>query len=107
MGHYKAILHEDCLVDLHVALLNIGMRTGHALDRWKRTISIMLEKDRGQPKISRLRIIQLFEADYNFLLSLVFGHRLMTFAREHCRVNESQYGSMGGKQAQSAIFNKF
>ena len=66
----------------------------------------MLKKDKGSPKLNRLHIIQLFEADYNFLLALMFGHRLMKFARKHCQINESQYGSMNGKQAQSAILNK-
>ena len=89
-----------------MVILNIAMRTGQALDRWKRTLSVMLEKDKGQSKINRLRIIQLFEAEYNFLLSLVFGRRIMTFARKYCNVNESQYGSMNGKQAQSAVLNK-
>ena len=97
---------NDDLVDVIVSMLNIGLITGQALDRWKRTVSLMLEKDTGQPKLHRLRIIQLFEADYNFLLSLVFGHRLMTFARKFCKLNESQYGSMSGKQAQSAVLNK-
>ena len=78
-------------------MLNIGFSTGVALERWKRTVSVMLEKDKGSPKLHRLRIIQLFKADYNFLLGLVFGHRLMKFARTHCDFNESQYGSMNGK----------
>ena len=66
---------------------------------------MMLEKDKGSPKLDRLRIIQLFKADYNFPFSLVFGHRLMSFARKHCQFNLSQYGSTKGKQAQSAILN--
>ena len=66
----------------------------------------MLEKDKGSPKLHRLRIIQLFEADYNFLLALIFGHRLMLFAQEHCNFNDSQYGSVNGKQAQLAVLNK-
>ena len=69
IGHYKAILGDDDLVDLVVAMLNIGFSTGVALERWKRTVSVMLEKDKGSPKLHRLRIIQLFEADYNFLLA--------------------------------------
>ena len=106
IGHYKAILEHEDLVDLLVSMLNIGINTGCALSRWQQTVSVMLEKDKGSPKIDRLRIIQLFEADYNFLLSLVLGHRLMNFARKHCHFNESQYGSLKGKQAQSAILNK-
>ena len=74
MGHYKATLANEDFVDLHVAMINIGLKTGQALKRWKNTISVMLEKDKGKPKLHRLRIIQLFEADFNFLLSLVFGH---------------------------------
>ena len=66
----------------------------------------MLEKDKGQPKLHQLRIIQLFEADLNVLLSLVFGHRLMKFAQKHCNINKLQYRSMNGKQAQSAVLNK-
>ena len=87
-------------------MLNIGLSTGCLLGRWQQTVSVMLEKDKGSPKIDRLRIIQLFEADYNFVLSLILGHRLMNFARKHCQFNESQYGSLKGKQAQSAIHNK-
>ena len=30
----------------------------------------------------------------------------MKFARKNCKINESQYGSMSGKQAQLAVLNK-
>ena len=106
IGHYKAVLQRDDMVEMLVAMINIGIASGHALERWKHTVSVMLEKDKGSPKLDRLRIIQLFEADYNFFLSLEFGHRLMKFARKHCCFNESQYGSLKGKQTQSAILNK-
>ena len=89
-----------------VAMLNIGLATGNALHRWQQTISVMLEKDKGSPKLHLLCIIQFFEADYNFLLALMLGHRLMKFSRKHCQFNKSQYGSMNRKQAQSAILNK-
>ena len=37
----------------------------------------MLEKDPGDPKITRLRIICLYEADYNLYLKLVWAKRLL------------------------------
>ena len=54
-----------------VTMLNIGFSTGVALEPWTHTIHVMLEKDKSSPKLHWLRIIQLFEADYNFLLALV------------------------------------
>ena len=49
IDHYKAMLDNDNLVDLIVAMLNIGLSTGVALDRWKHTISVMLEKTKAAP----------------------------------------------------------
>ena len=42
---------DDNLVDLMVAMLNLGLTTGVALDRWKHTVSVMIEKDKGSPKL--------------------------------------------------------
>ena len=52
IGHYKAILRHDDLVEMMVAMLNIGLVTGTALHRWQHTISVMLEKDKGSPKLN-------------------------------------------------------
>ena len=59
----------------------------------------MLEKDAGQPKINRLRIIHLFEADYNFILKLLWGSRLVRRAAQRGLLNNGQYGSVPGKTA--------
>jgi hypothetical protein len=35
----------------------------------------MLEKDKGDPKIDRLRIICLYEADYNIFLKIMWAQK--------------------------------
>ena len=42
IGHYKAILGSDDLVEMVVAMLNIGLATSIALHRWQQTIRVML-----------------------------------------------------------------
>jgi hypothetical protein len=59
----------------------------------------MLEKDPGLPKIHRLRIIHLFEADFNFLLKLLWGHRLIQQAINLDLLHQGQYGSVPGRNA--------
>ena len=105
MGHYKSILDNEGLIQLHLIMMNIPLKCGFSCDRWKKSLSVMIEKDKGSPKITRLRIIQLFEADYNMILSTVFGKRMMRFAQKYCNTNENQYAAPG-KQCQSAVLNK-
>jgi hypothetical protein len=38
----------------------------------------MLEKDYGIPKIHRLRIIHLYEADLNLLMGIYFSRKLVS-----------------------------
>jgi hypothetical protein len=38
--------------------------------RWCTSVTVMIEKDPGNPRIERLRVIHLFEADYNLSLKL-------------------------------------
>ena len=77
-------------------MINIGMVCGIVLKRWKNAVNIMIEKDKGSPKLHRLRVIQLMEADLNFCLSTVFGKRIMEFATKYCGLSENQYGSRRG-----------
>ena len=83
MGHYKSMLEDDMLSDLMVAIFIIDLATDTALKHWRRNLRIMLEKNIRSPNLHRLWIIQLFEADFDFLLAVVFSHRLMGFARRH------------------------
>jgi hypothetical protein len=57
----------------------------------------MIEKDIGKPCIHRLRIVHLFEADYNFFLKLQWGHRLVRQACDLDLLHPSQHGSIPGR----------
>jgi hypothetical protein len=66
------------------------------------------EKDAGCPRINRLRIIHLFEADFNFFLKLLWGHRLVQRAHDFKMINTGQYGSVPGRTAiELVMLNQF
>ena len=84
-------------------MINIGLINGIDLPRWKRCVDIMIEKAKGVSKIHRLRIIQLFEADFSFCLKTIFGDRLMRFVLKYCSMNAIQYGSKRGHLCHSTV----
>ena len=60
----------------------IAIDRGISITSWQRAINVMLEKDPGRPQIDRLRILHLFEADFNFFLKLMWGFQLVHRAKK-------------------------
>ena len=52
------------LSKLKLMQLNIVLQMGLPLDRWLNGLTVMLEKEKGNINIDKLRAIFLFEADY-------------------------------------------
>ena len=53
-----------------LAIINFCLRTGHSLHRWKTIVNTMILKETGNYKIHRLRVIHIYEADFNLLLAI-------------------------------------
>ena len=51
--------------------------------RWAHAMKLIIEKDKGKPRVSRLRVIHLLEADYIFVLRIMWGRRLVKKARDN------------------------
>jgi hypothetical protein len=73
VGHYLACIDlkdelSVILAAVHAAIMSIPLAEGFYPERWREAMDIMLEKIPGVPRINRLRIIQLLEADLNQVL---------------------------------------
>jgi len=107
MGHYRAML--ECLhhntPTLPSIILNIAMislQTATPLHRWQQASQLMLEKGKGK-HIDNLRIIQLCEADLNFILHVVRGKRLIRHASHH--LDKAQF-AIPGQTCHNAVISK-
>jgi hypothetical protein len=83
-GHYKAASFLPQLATLHVASINLAVRFGLPLTRWQHGVTVLLEKERGNIYIGKLRVICLLEGDFNWFLKLTFSKRMMS----HMQANE-------------------
>ena len=116
-GHYKAIAvaatlpqdHKDywpLLAKLYAIMLSLPLRHGFAPRRWRNCIDAILEKIPGQPRIEKLRIIMLYEADFNFTLKLIWGKRLVRHAELYRCLGDENSGSRSGRQTTDSLLGK-
>jgi hypothetical protein len=93
LGHYKCLIQviaskQDAdnpdkitlrakrMLNAHYNLLRYATKHGVSLRRWRKVVNSMIEKEPGDPRIHRLRVIHLYEADYNLLLGIFWSQKL-------------------------------
>jgi hypothetical protein len=117
LGRYKALLstgnydpeseefisfvdQQSAILKLLLFLVNYCLRTGHVLERWKTIVNVMIFKDDGVYRIHRLRVIHIYEADFNLLLAVKW-RQLLHSADNAGLINDGQFGGRPGCEAQS------
>ena len=94
----KIVEDQQNLLECLVNLLNYSLKYGYTFRRWTKIVNIMLQKDQGNPRIHRLRVIHIYEADYNLLLAVKWRQALH-HAEDNNLLNEGLYGSRPGRSA--------
>ena len=72
-GHYIAGAFSEAVSTMHALKTTICLKRGIALDRWLRSLSVLLEKEYVCTLVEKLRAILLMEADFNFSNKLIYG----------------------------------
>ncbi len=106
VGHYKAILKNPDVVTFHTIMMSIPFQVGIAPERWTRVTDIMLEKDAGIPRCHRLRILALFEGDFNQAKRILLARKISHHAEDNKLISHMQFGSRPGKNCHSAVLQK-
>lgn len=122
LGHYKALMMADGAdklynekqainpswqikeVYFHIALA--ATLSGNTLTRWSNSSTMMIEKIPGQPRIHKLRVIHIFEADFNLMLKLLWARRLVWHAHKNNALHESQAGSRPDHRCIDVVLRK-
>ena len=87
LGHYRSLFTPEGTIDeedigakvmmIHYQVTMCAVATGTPLERWKTCISCHIKKDPGSPKLHRLRIIHIYEADMNLILKVLWSRKLI------------------------------
>ena len=94
---------SDKLSLLHAAKLTLASKLGIPLDRWSNGITVLLEKTFGATLIDQLRAICLFEADYNWLMKIIFAKRMMDNAHKKGLIPDEHFARSGSQVSEGAL----
>lgn len=67
---------ED-IMSVYYHIVAAALNTGTSIDRWQNCTTTMIEKQPGNPKINKLRVIHLYEADYNVILKIIWARKVV------------------------------
>jgi hypothetical protein len=90
---YKA----ESILGIIYGLATTAARLGFYLQRWTKVINVMIYKEPGNFNLDKLRVIHLFEADFNLTVGILFGRRAMYHARDHELLHDGQGGRLGSE----------
>ena len=106
MGIYKTEIFSKDICEVLAHSMSLPFCHGFSFNRWQHSVHHMLEKIPKFPHISKLRIIQILEADLNMYLKIVVGRRLLRHAEQHEMLPPEMYGGRRQKSVSDAIFQQ-
>jgi hypothetical protein len=93
---------EQILRIIH-GLASKAAQLGFYLRRWLRVVNVMIYKKANYLELDRLRVIHLFEADFNLLVGVLFGRRAMYYQVDKKLFHPGQYGRPSGECQDAAL----
>jgi hypothetical protein len=100
-GDYERfIAKQQSIAKLILQIINFSIDHGHVLNRWKQIVNTMIFKDVGNYRIHRLRVIHIYEADFNLLLAVKWKE-LLNLTDRAGLINKGQFGGRPGHEATS------
>ena len=104
-GHYKVLDRDPELRTIAFRIMELALRRGVVLQRWKIVHQILLPKDTDGSKIHRFRNITLVEADLMFVMRKVWARDLANRVAKAKGLHQAQYARKG-QIAQMSVLNK-
>ena len=86
------------LIEWQVTMLNLAISHCYSLSRWKHIVNVMILKEPNNHRIHRLRVIHLYEQDYNLILAVKWRQMIRNGSNNQL-LHPQQFGGVPGKDA--------
>ena len=120
LGHYKILQRlkvstneqgikqniSEKILNVYYQVMSIVTNLGGTLTRWCQVTTCMIEKIKGNPRLDKLRIIHLYEADYNIISKIIWSRKAVWNAHTQDRIHEGQCGSRPNQRSIDVVLKK-
>jgi ribonuclease HI len=117
LGHYKILQRlaiynkyneniSNKILNIYFQMINVMAKLGGTLTRWCSVSTMMIEKVKGTPRVDKLRVIHLYEADYNLILKIIWARKAVWNAETSGTLHEGQAGSRPNQRAIDVVLRK-
>jgi hypothetical protein len=86
----------DKALSIQHLIMNLAIQETCVLTRWQTVHNFMLEKIPGTPLIDKLRVIHIYEADWNMILRYFIAHKLKQKTMQEKTGTTAQVGGRPG-----------
>jgi hypothetical protein len=93
-------------MQVHHQMTAVCIKHGISLQHWQQIVTKMLKKDTGHPKLHRLRVLHLLEADFNLLIKIIIARRFVWHCEDSNAFGKAQAGSQPGRSAIDVVLQK-
>ena len=104
MSHWKAACERREIARVHAFFMWAAFEFGFTYSRWEQSWHCMIKKLKD-PLLPKLRIVQLFEGDFNAGLKFLIGKKMMANMNKLNIHDPETFGSRSGKTAPEALIN--
>ena len=104
MSHWRAACEREKIARVHAFFMWAAFEMGFTYERWENSWHCMIKKLK-QPLLPKLRIVQLFEGDFNAGLKFLIGRKMMQHMNSGELHDPETFGSRTGKTAPEALIN--
>jgi hypothetical protein len=87
------------ILQIHHRIINLAICECHTLQRWRVVHNFFIEKLPGLPLLEKLRVIHLYEADWNLIIKYFIPLQLMRQFEKNNTLTEEQGGGRPGPSA--------
>ena len=91
---------DSFLKNIH-GIIQLSIKNKIILERWKKTVTTLLEKKEGKPFIHKFRAIHIVEGDLQFVARYFYAYKMMKYAEDNNLISDAQYG--GRKKTYGSI----